>query len=419
MHITHFRIGCFASRNLFALAAGIILLLISGAQTAEAQAENRWLFIFDTSSAMKARVPATQYEINSLLSTAMSSQLRLDDTIGVWTFDQQLHTGGFPLTRWAPEDASMLASNMNVFVKGQRYANSTHLDAIAPVLAQVVKNSPRLTVLIFCDGESQLNWTPYSNGVNQVFLKWKDSQKKQKQPFVIALRSQLGEYIGCTVNFPPGAVQLAQFPPMPTPPAPTNAVPLPPLTNKPPVRMGAPLIIVGTKVGTNVPPAKALVTNNAPPPTSVAPMAETNVAPSVPAKTVEPTNAVAPANTMPPAQSVAQFASAVVPKTNVEIKPPPPQPNLRSTNAVVATQTNAVQSAQTNQIAASLPIAPANPIASANAATPPENSGLNRTAAFAIGATALVIAIVATALLIIRARRGNRGSLISRSMRKP
>jgi hypothetical protein len=308
----------------------------------------------------------------------------------------------------------MLASNINKFVGKQHYANSPHLDVIAPMVAQLVKNSPRLTVLIFCDGESQLNWTPYSNGVNQVFTQWKDSQKKQKQPFVVVLRSQLGEYIGCTANFPPGAVKLMQFPPMPPPPVPTNAAPPPPpQTNKPPpVRKAAPLIIVGTKVETNWPPPKPAITNTSPP-TSVAPMAETNVPSPAPANTIEPTNAVAPANTIPPSQPVAQIAPPTVTNANVEIQPPPLQPKPQPTNTVVAIQINTAPPPQTNHVA------PAPPVAPANAALSPEDSGLNRTATFAIGAAALLAAIVVAVFFIFRARRKDRGSLISHSMRKP
>jgi hypothetical protein len=400
MDRTRLQIEFFARRNFFALAAGIFLVLISGAQTASSQVENRWLFIFDTSAGMKSRVPAVQYEINSLFSTSMSSQLHIDDTIGVWTFDEQLHTRVYPLTLWVPEDASIVASNMNKFIGKQHYANSPHLDVIAPMVTQLVKNSTRLTVLIFCDGESQLNWTPYTNGVNQVFTQWKDSQKKQKQPFVVVLRSQLGEYIGCTANFPPGAVKLLQFPPLPPPPKPTNAAPPPPpQTNKPPpVRMAAPLIIVGTKVQTNWPPPPKPATTNTAPPTSVVQMAETNVPSPAPA------NVVAPADTIPPAQPVMQISPPVITNANVEIKPPPPQPKPQPTNAVAVTQTN---------------VAPAPPVAPANAASPPEDSGLNRTAAFAIGAAALLVAAVMTAGLVFRARRKDRGSLISRSMRKP
>jgi hypothetical protein len=130
-------------------------------------------------------------------------------------------------------------------------------------------------------------------------------------------------------------------------------------------------------------------------------MAETNTTSPATAKTIEPTNAVAPAS------------------TNTEIKPLPTQAKPQPINAVAVNQTNVAPQPQTNHIATAPPILPANPVAPANAALPPEDSGLNRTAAFAIAAAALLAAIVVAVFFIFRARRKDRGSLISRSMRNP
>ncbi len=88
--------------------------------------------IFDTSSAMKARVPATQYAVERLFFSMMNGQLQSGDTIGVWTFDRKLRKGEFPLQGWLPQNAAMIASSITNFVRHQRYSKSTRFDVLMP-----------------------------------------------------------------------------------------------------------------------------------------------------------------------------------------------------------------------------------------------------------------------------------------------
>jgi len=372
-------------RMVFALLAGIFLLAKAGAQPAGPVAENRWLFIFDTSADMKQRLPAVRKEVNSLLATSMGSQMRDGDGIGVWTFDQDLRTGQFPLLPWTPNDAESIASRLNKFVSGQRYAKTTRFNALQPLLDRVIRNSDRLTVLIFCDGKDAISGTPYDSGINQVFQQRVAEQKRIRQPFVIVLRTQRGQYVGCSANFPPGMVNFPEFPPFapPPPPAPTNAPPPP----SPRPQIGPPLIIIGTNVETRWPPEPVPATR-----TNTVPALQTNVV-------------NAPPQTGPP------LIGAV---TNVETRRPPESAPATRTNAVPAppinaiTPTNALVAMRTNFVTAS----------PANAVAPPENSDPDRLGALALGAGFLMAAVALAALAIVRARKTDRSSLISRSMKK-
>src|ERR1019366_5469504 len=89
----------------FALCAGFFLIPAGHAQPTSQATDSRYLFIFDTSTDMKKRLPAVQAEVNMLLSGAMGGQLRAGDSLGVWTFDKELRTGQFPLRHWKAEDA--------------------------------------------------------------------------------------------------------------------------------------------------------------------------------------------------------------------------------------------------------------------------------------------------------------------------
>jgi len=363
----------------FTLFAGFILIPAGRAQSVSQISDSRFLFIFDTSADMKKRLPAVQAEMNELMSTSLSGQLRPGNSFGVWTFDQDLRTGQFPLQHWNPDDAAAMTSGINAFVGKQRYANGTRFNALQPPLDRVIHNSARLTVLIFCDGEDEIKWTPYDAGINQVFQQRLAEQKKTRQPFVLVLRTQFGQYAGCTVNFPPGMVSFPEFPPLPAP-APAN--PPPPTPVVPPQPVGPPLIIIGRKVETNWPPAPA-------------PSQPTNPAPVAPANIVSitPTNPVVPP--LPTNPAPALLTKPVPPLlTN-------PAPVLL-TNVVPATPTNIVSAAPTNSA-----VPP-----------PPENSGPAHKGAFVIGGALLIAAGTLATLAFFRSRRIDRSSLITRSMKK-
>jgi hypothetical protein len=273
-------------RAAFVLLAGILLVPAVRAQPVTANVENRLLLVFETSSDMKKRLPALQKALDAMFLTSLNGQLHASDSVGVWTFDQDLHTGQFPLQHWQPASAAETISNIVVFVGKQRYSKKASFDALQPSLNAVVQNSERLTVLIFCDGEEEIGVTPFDSGINRVFEQKQGALKKARQPFIIVLRSQFGEYAGCTVNFPPAPVNLPQFPPLPTPPAPVVQTPPPPPAVVPS------LIIIGKSVGTNPPPP-------------VEPAKKTNMISAPPQSPPALTNTVTQTNTVVRTNSVA------------------------------------------------------------------------------------------------------------------
>lgn len=336
------------------LFAGFILVPAGRAQSAPQISDNRYLFIFDTSADMKKRLRAVQMEVNQVLATSMGGQLHTGDSLGVWTFNQNLRAGQFPLQRWQADDAVTIASSINKLIGKQRYANKTRFSALQPELNQVIRDSGRLTVLIFSDGEDEIKWTPYDDGINQAFKERMAEQKKTRRPFVLVFRTQLGKYVGCSMNFQPGMLNVPEFPPVPPPPAlvktPPPAPPPAPVI-KP--QLGPPLIIVGTTVETNWPPANAV--------------------PAAPINPVVPTNLATP----PP--------SNPAPATPMNLAPIPAPNRTAPTNAV---------------------------------ASSPENSGSGHEGALAIGVALMVAAVALVALAIFRRRRTDRNSLITHSMKK-
>jgi hypothetical protein len=318
MHKNNF-ICC--ARIFAVLLAGIFLIQTLRAQPTEQMVQGRVLLIFATSSAMKNRVEAVQKALDTMLATSLNGQLHAGDSMGVWTFNQDLRPGDFPLQSWDPDDAVKIAANIKKFIGEQHYVKSGRFEALQPLLNRVIVNSERLTVLIFCDGETKISGTPFDAGINQAFQDKLNNQKSAHQPFVIVLRSQLGKYVNCTMGFPPQPVTFSGFPPMPevpTTPKPANAPPTAPAPVVPS------LIIVGTKVESKATQPQMAPTN--PPPVNSPPV--TNQPPTVPPPVVMPTNMPAAASVAPTNIAVAsptnQVAAKIIPAAAINPPTPPP-----------------------------------------------------------------------------------------------
>src|SRR2546421_12310537 len=82
---------------------------------------NRYLFILDTSRAMKPREQGTLQAMQDLLASGLGGQLRRGDTIGVWTYNEELNAGRFPLQLWTPETHRSVAIRILTFLNEQKY----------------------------------------------------------------------------------------------------------------------------------------------------------------------------------------------------------------------------------------------------------------------------------------------------------
>jgi hypothetical protein len=418
-------------RMIMALLSVLFLLTRSNAQPAGDDAPTRWLIIFDTSADMKPRLPALRTELAQLLGTSMGSHMLTDDSVGVWTFDSKLRTGQFPLESWSPEDAEQISSEINKFLGKQHYSKNTQFSALQPLLNRVIQNSPRLTVLVFCDGEDNISGTPYDGGLNRIFQNRLAQQKQDKQPFVLVFRTQLGKYVGCSVNFPPGMLNFPSFPPYPepAPPQPAQTNPTPPVGKPflppPPPKTPAPINIIGTNVMGQTPPQPSMVAETAATPTTIAvPPPKPPEAKQTGVVSAPPTNAVAPPQNKTP---------VAVASPKAEINPPPPAPPPQTaaapppvvhaappTNAPA--QSTAAPPAQTNTTPAIGALTPAKQLVvtnlAANAAAPAKKSALGRQGLLAICGTLLLASIILIVLVYMNTRRQSRSSLISQSMRK-
>lgn len=354
--------------------------------------ENRFLLIFNTSANMKKCLPVTKVLMGELFLSMMNGQLQRGDSIGVWTFASKVRFGQLPSMQWQPEGAASIASNIVTYVERQNYSKKTDFAAVTLMLNNVMQNSDRLTVLIFCDGDGEMTGTPYDDAINAVFQQNRAMLQKSKQPFIVVLRSQFGEYVGCKIGSAAATIAFPPFPPLPVPPVPLVYDPPKPVIAPAPRPAAAitapPLVIVGTTVGTNVEMLTA--------PRSV----PKPVAPVIPAAATTNAAPLPVSNSIPLTPPGLPVTNAVAPTKQIAVAPQP-DPVIKSN--IIATPTNFA--------------APA--ITRTNAVVPPkENSPRSGGVALAIGVGLLLAAGGLGLLLWHGLRRPDHRSLITRSLNK-
>jgi hypothetical protein len=366
--------------GLVVLLAGMMSTLVLRAQSAPPRKEHRVLLIFETSSAMKKRVPSEVKSIKRLFALSLAEQLHRGDSVGAWTFGRDLSAGQFPLQYWQPEDITYITSNLIEYVEAQHYSGPGDFDKMVPRLNQIIKNSGQLTTLIFCDGETPINGTAYDSSINSVFKDHAHQMEKLREAFVIVLKTEDGKVLSSTINAAEAINVPAFAEPLPVPPVPIYAPSTPEPAPPAPVSTAAPLIVIGTKTETNLPPPEPASTP--PPITTPAPPA-----PAAPVPTPPPSDIVVISNPPPKIVAAPPVTTPVV-QTNVVAPPPPPPPPappvIQSTAPVMAT---------------------------------PETPPSNKRMLLGIGIGILLVAGIAT-FLMRRSRRQPSGSLITESLKK-
>src|ERR1051325_2301542 len=104
---------------------GILLLRPAWAQPISS---NRFLFIVETSKAMKKQLPAAAQSVQELLASSLGGQLRAGDTLGIWTYDSELRAGVFPMQIWTERNHTLVANDAAGFLSEQKPKGRARLE---------------------------------------------------------------------------------------------------------------------------------------------------------------------------------------------------------------------------------------------------------------------------------------------------
>ncbi len=314
---------------------GVMLLILGltyslSAQTPGGQTNSRpkpvaerFLLIVETSAAMQKRAANVEQVVGKLFGSGLGNQLHGGDTIGVWTYNESLQTGQFPLQRWTPQTGTAVANGIVFFLKSRKYEKTSRLAPVMAQLTNVVADSVKLTVLLISDGEEALTGTPYDDQIAAAYRLNAAEQRKQNMPFLTILRTWNGKFTGFSVNTPPWPVEFPKFPVEPKPAATVTtlpeAKPEPPAGPKPETKLELPPKPEPTPVVT----AKPL-------PQIVSP-------PVLPATSAPPEATVtAPEIAQPVVPGLASTSTPTAPLLAVDTPPPV---RTQKTNAIIQTGT--------------------------------------------------------------------------------
>jgi hypothetical protein len=258
------------------LAVFIALLTTvnSPAQTAapsstNAPAKERILVIVETSTTMLKRTNNTERAIGSIISTGLKGQFESGSTVGLWTFNEKLHTAQVPLQVWTDSSRQQVARAVVQAVQRQKYEKTGKLGVVWSVATNIVAQSERLTLLIFSSGSEPVTGTPYDAAIAESFRQNSEQQRKANMPFLTILRAANGKFVASAVNMPPWPLEVPEWPdefkPKPAPPEPKAALPV--ATPPPVAKRVDPTVLSPTNTIYLVDPAPPIevATTSAPP----------------------------------------------------------------------------------------------------------------------------------------------------------
>jgi len=366
--------------------------------------ENRFLFVIDTSSAMKARTNGVEQAVNELLASGMEGELRKGDTIGLWTYNDRLDTD-FPMEVWSEEGKEGILKEVRAHLGHVRYEKHAHLEKALPAILQVVAGSERLTIILIFDGYDLIKGTSFDKDINALHKRYAGEFRSASKPFVTILAAHYGAVFDYTINYP-GSLMVPHTAD-PLPPPETNAPPVAAASAPPPEGQAPPPSVAPNPPPVELaPPTPARIQivlsgsdfahhTSAPPPTN------NNVVAVV---TPTPVPVAAVVSNAPPPAEPAPVAGQAAP---ANVAPPEPQRALSSA-AIVANfaKSNAVAPTSVPRRSTPVPVSPA-----VVAATTGQLAVM-----FIIAVSLLTIAVALVLILLRRWRGGPQPSLISQSI---
>lgn len=345
--------------------------------------DNRYLFVVDTSSKMKRHANDVLKTVGELIHSGANGQMRAGDTIGLWTFNQDVYSD-FPLQPWGRDGRDQLASRTIAFLKQQHFEKTSQFDKLLPDLFEVIKASDVITIIIISDGDGKMKGSPFDDEINTLYRQTLKDMKGKRTPVVTVLEAKGGKIFRYTVNALPWPVVIPEVP---------ISKPVAHAHHKPPVE-AAPESVTPKPVVPAKPVPPLIIEGNYPPPVAAPPV-------------------VVPAPTPAPAPPVAVNQTV---ETNKVGNPPGPAAPVEK-NASLLTNP--------------APIVPekASETAPAVASTPQENAATNHPLAVIapeVGGraknlliAALILALTGAVLIILmllRSRSNSGPSLITHSM---
>lgn len=302
--------------------------------------------------------------VQTLVESGLGGTLSDGDSIGLWTYEDALHSGGFPVLPWSAANAKKAGEALTGYLKKYKYQEKPDLEPVIRPLTELVMRSHSLVVLHYSTGTQPMYGTPFDQAINLFQLGQGKELDKSKVPVLVTLIAQRGEFRRYSVGPALGDVTIPKFVPEAELPPPNRPAPLPVAQEAPPPPPPVKVAAEGFVITKN----DVVKTSVEPPPSApqiapAPPAEETSVPPTVtepapvsepaavevvtkvtPAPTVTkdapppaPVAVPAPVVNTPPAPAISEPAPVSVPPAATALTPPPVAPAPAPAAAPVVT----------------------------------------------------------------------------------
>jgi hypothetical protein len=372
---------------------------------------NRFLFVVETSAAMNRLEHGGRQAVFDLIYSGFEGRMRKGDTYGIWTFNQNVYAGVYPMQVWDGQRNLEHASAVGRFLKGQKYEKEPNLTNVIKYLQVVVRTVKDVNVFLVTDGAGAIVGTPFDETINASYRTNRVQVREAKRPLVTTLTARNGQFTGAYVSLAGEKILLADLPPS------TNAAPRMegPLTStNGPSKTAAGQIVAVVNVETNTGVTNlAAATSQTPSPalTSAEPIT-TNAAPVkrvvIIKKEVVKTNAIEESTTGVTAVAADPPTSLVNPMATNNTPPA-----VASTNEVAPPRPEPLSSVVPAQVTVSARTLNASPKIVKSASPSPLANAL-----LMIGGMFVGMSVIGAVLFVRRVRTIKEPSFISQGMEK-
>jgi len=172
----------------------------------------RFLFVVDTSASMKRLDAANRQALFDLIYHGLNGRMLAGDSYGIWTFDDNLYAGEFPMQTWNPEKNLELASRAATFLKSRRYKGESRFEPVVDKLMSVIRAVKDVNILIISGGDTPLAGTAVDETVNASYTARADEGRRAKKPFVTTLVARDASIVNGLVTIAGEAIALPERP---------------------------------------------------------------------------------------------------------------------------------------------------------------------------------------------------------------
>src|SRR4051794_29776573 len=129
---------------------------LAATNVAKATQGNRYLIVVDTSTAMSKLEHGGRQTVFDVIFSGIDGRMRAGDSFGVWTFNDKVSAGVFPIQEWDPDKKLDLASHVGTFLKEQPYGRKPLLDSALATTMSLVRTVKDLNIVVVCSGDARL-----------------------------------------------------------------------------------------------------------------------------------------------------------------------------------------------------------------------------------------------------------------------